>query len=125
LASPLHPQASITASLVVPASSVQNHVEGDFGGKKQMKRLSVSKESLPRKPKARFKIGDHCICKHPYAFRGEAPFRIVAKGVLKAADNVSRWAYIVQYDSDGKLDGIPIQNEGGYEMERISDAPMF
>lgn len=67
--------------------------------------------------KARFKVGQHCYCKHPYAFRGEAPFIIVAIAKLPSTTNRGQtWGYIVQY-ADGILDSIPVLNEGGYKME--------
>jgi hypothetical protein len=73
-----------------------------------------------RKPRAKFKIKDHCFCKHHYAFRGEAPFRIVAITEFYPINgNRSRWVYIVMYDSDEFMDAIPVVDEGGYEMMKV------
>lgn len=70
------------------------------------------------RPKARFKIGNRCKCKHPYAYRGEEPFTIRAIANVLSGDQKMRWAYILQYD-DAKFDAIPVENEGGYEMELL------
>ena len=70
--------------------------------------------------KARFKVGNRCKCLHHYAFRSDAPFKIVSIATCPLPDNSTsfRYAYVVQYD-DGVLDLIPVKNEGGYEMARV------
>lgn len=75
---------------------------------------------------SKFKIGNRCKCLHPYAYRGEEPFTIVAiHRRYKSGDGKLRAAYIVEY-ADGAKDAIPVKNEGGYEMilvpgERIEE----
>lgn len=66
----------------------------------------------------KFKVGDRCKCLHPYAYRGEAPFTIIKIKWYKTPDAKTRPVYVVKYD-DGKIDQIPIINEGGYEMVHI------
>jgi len=69
---------------------------------------------------ARFKVGDRCQCLHHYAFRSKKPFTIVsiATSPIEEYELRFRYIYIVQYD-DGVLDAIPIEKEGGYEMEKL------
>lgn len=74
---------------------------------------------MSERTKAKFKVGDRCYCKHPYAFRSEAPFTIVGITLLLIPSERKRYCYIVQYD-DGVLDAIPVLNEGGYQMELCS-----
>jgi len=72
------------------------------------------------RPKAKFKIGDHCFCEHYYAFRGNAPFKIAAITKFHPVDGKEpRWAYIVLYDSDDRMDAIPVEHEGHYEMRKV------
>ena len=69
----------------------------------------------------KFNIGQMCKCLNPYAYRGEEPFIIVGiKQRFKASDGRIRAAYIVKY-ADGKIDQIPVKNEGGYEMVLVTD----
>jgi hypothetical protein len=69
----------------------------------------------------KFKVGDRCKCLHPYAFRGEAPFTITRIKWFKAPDLKARPVYAVKYD-DGKIDQIPVMDEGGYKMVLIQDS---
>ena len=69
---------------------------------------------------ANFKVGDRCRCLHYYAFRGKAQFTIVSIATVPHEEYKSRfrYVYVVQYD-DGCLDAIPVENEGGYEIEKL------
>jgi len=69
---------------------------------------------------AKFKVGDTCRCLHHYAYRANEPFTIVSIATFPTAENARRilYLYIVQYD-DGVLDAVPVENEGGYIMEKI------
>ena len=70
-------------------------------------------------PIARFKVGDRCKCLHPYAFRGEDPFKIVSITATPADNHVHyRLCYVVQYDN-GQLDAIPIHKDGGYRIVKL------
>jgi len=69
---------------------------------------------------AKFEIGDRCRCLHHYAFRGKGPFTIISIATAPIEEYASkfRYVYIIRYD-DATLDAIPVDDEGGYDMEKI------
>ena len=62
------------------------------------------------------KVGQKCKCLNSGAYRGEEPFLIVGVDYrFKTPEGKVRAVYLVEY-ADGKLDQIPIEKDGGYEI---------
>ena len=65
---------------------------------------------------AHFRVGDKCVCEHPYAFRSGESFTIVSICLTYLpSHNVLRYVYVVMY-ADGTIESIPVTDEKGCEM---------
>jgi len=61
--------------------------------------------------KAKFKVGDVCVCEHHYAFRSSEPFRVVSITYTWVKETKEhRFCYVVQY-RDNILDAIPVESQ--------------